>query len=216
MLCSVPSEQFVPDSCSVARAVEDATEEDLVHKPVMSPVQDNDPDGQLREAKEYDRQMEESYVRQMEETQFSNDTGLSDQELDEDIHHEPVMGPVQDNDPDGQLKEVKEYDNPSYVRRMEETQVNNDNGLSDQELEEDIHHKPVMSPVQDNDPDGQLREVKEYDNPSYMKKTEETQFSYDTELSDQELEDAIRLEVLRNRLGRQVNVTDPDISMDQL
>ena len=117
MLCSVPSEQFVPDSCSVARAVEDATEEDLVHKPVMSPVQDNDPDGQLREAKEYDNP---SYVRQMEETQFNNDTGLSDQELDEDIHHKPVMGPVQDNDPDGQLKEVKEYDNPSYVRRMEE------------------------------------------------------------------------------------------------
>ena len=46
MLCLVPSEQFVPDSCSVARAVEDATEEDLVHKPVMSLVQDNDPDGQ--------------------------------------------------------------------------------------------------------------------------------------------------------------------------
>ena len=42
LLCSVPSEQFVPNSCAVARAVEDATEEDLVHKPVMSPVQDND------------------------------------------------------------------------------------------------------------------------------------------------------------------------------
>ena len=198
---------------SVARAVEDATEEDLVHKPVMSPVQDNDPDGQLREVKEYDNP---SYVRKVEETQFNNDTGLSDQELEEDIHHKLVMSPVQDNDPDGQLKEVKEYDNPSYVRKMEETQVNNDTGLSDQELEEDIHHKPVMSPVQDNDPDGQLREVKEYDNPSYMKKTEETQFSYDTELSDQELEDAIRLEVLRNRLGRQVNVTNPDISMYKL
>ena len=157
------------------------------------------------EVKEYDNP---SYVRKMEETQFNNDTGLSDQELDEDIHHKPVMGPVQDNDPDGQHKEVKEYDNPSYVRRMEETQVNNDTGLSDQELEEDIHHKPVMSPVQDNDLDGQLREVKEYDNPSYMKKTEETQFSYDT--------DAIRLGVLRNRLGRQVNFTDPNISMDQL
>ena len=35
-------------------------------------------------------------------------------------------------------------------------------------------------------------------------------------LSDQELEDAIRLEVLRNRLGRPVNVTDSDISMDML
>ena len=82
--------------------------------------------------------------------------------------------------------------------------------------EEDLFHNPVMSPVQDNDPDGQLREVKEYDNPIYMKKTEETQFSYDTELSDQKLEDAIRLEIPRNRLGRQVNVTDPDISMDNL
>ena len=111
---------------------------------------------------------------------------------------------------------MKEYDNPIYVRRMEETQINNDTGLSDQELEEDMHHQPVMSPVQDNDPDSQLREVKEYDNPNYMKRTEETQFSYDTELSDQELEDAIRLEVLRNRFSRQVNVTDPDISMDRL
>ena len=42
--------------------------------------------------------------------------------------------------------------------------------------------------------------MKEYDNPSYMKKTEETQFSYDTELSDQEL-DAIRLEVPSRREG---------------
>ena len=140
----------------------------------------------------------------------------SDQELEEDMHHQPVMSPVQDNDPDGQLREVKEYDNPRYVRRMEETQVNNDTGLSDQELEEDMHHQPVMSPVQDNDQDGQLREVKEYDNPSYMKRTEETQFNYDTKLSDQELEDANRLEVLRNRLGRLTNVTDLDISMDQL
>ena len=74
MLCSVPSEQFVPDSCSVVRAVEDATEEDLVHMPVMSPVQDNDPDGQLREVEEYDNPR---CVRRMEETQVSNDTRLS-------------------------------------------------------------------------------------------------------------------------------------------
>ena len=73
-----------------------------------------------------------------------------------------------------------------------------------------------MNPVQDSDPDGQLREMKEYENQSYVEKTEETQFSYDAGLSDQELEDAIRLEVLRNRLGRQVNATDADISMDQL
>ena len=45
MLCSGPSEQSVPDSCLVAQAVEDASEEDLIHKPVMNPVQDNDPDG---------------------------------------------------------------------------------------------------------------------------------------------------------------------------
>ena len=73
-----------------------------------------------------------------------------------------------------------------------------------------------MNPVQDSDPDGQLREMKEYENQSYVEKTEETQFSYDAGLSDQELEDAIQLEVLRNRLGRQVNATDADISMDQL
>ena len=126
------------------------------------------------------------------------------------------MSPVQDNDPDDQLREVKEYENPNFVEKTEETQFSNDTGLSDQELEEDINHKPVMSPVQDNDPDGQLREVKEYENPSYVEKTEETQFSYDNEFSDQELEDAIRLEVLRNRLGRQVSATDPDISMDKL
>ena len=58
--------------------------------------------------------------------------------------------------------------------------------------------------------------MKEYENQSYGEKTEETQFSYDTGLSDQELEDAIRLEVLRSRLGRQVNATDSDISMDKL
>ena len=73
-----------------------------------------------------------------------------------------------------------------------------------------------MNPVQDNDPDGQLREVKEYENQNYVEKTEETQFSYDNGLSDQELEDAIRLEVLRNRLGGPVNATDSDISMDKL
>ena len=75
-------------------------------------------------------------------------------------------------------------------------------------VEEHLNHKPVMNPVQDSDPDGQLREVKEYENQRYVEKTEETQFSYDAGLSDQELEDAIRLEELRNRLGRQVNATD--------
>ena len=54
------------------------------------------------------------------------------------------------------------------------------------------------------------------ENQSYLKNTEETQFSYDTGLSSQELEDAIRREVLRNRLVGQVNVTDADISMDRL
>ena len=65
--------------------------------------------------------------------------------------------------------------------------------------EEVLNHKPVMNPVQNSDPDGQLREEKEYENQSYVEKTEETQFSYDAGLSGQELEDAIRLEVLRNR-----------------
>ena len=51
---------------------------------------------------------------------------------------------------------------------------------------------------------------------SYFKNTEESQFSYDTGLSDREFEDAIRREVLRNRLVGQVNMTDADISMDQL
>ena len=49
-----------------------------------------------------------------------------------------------------------------------------------------------------------------------MKNTEEMQFSYDTGLSSQELEDAIRREVLRNRLVGQVNMTDADSSLDQL
>ena len=62
----------------------------------------------------------------------------------------------------------------------------------------------------------QLGEVKEYDNQSYGEKTEETQVRYDTGLSDEKLEDAIRLEVFRNRLGRRVNATDSDISMDKL
>ena len=51
---------------------------------------------------------------------------------------------------------------------------------------------------------------------NYLKNTEESQFSYDTGLSSRELEDAIRREVLRNRLVGQVNMTDADISMDQL
>ena len=88
MLCSGPSEQSVPDSCLVARAVENAVEEDLNHKPVMNPVQDNDPDGQLREAKEYKNQI---YVEKTEETQFSYDTGLSNQELEDVLRHKPVM-----------------------------------------------------------------------------------------------------------------------------
>ena len=62
--------------------------------------------------------------------------------------------------------------------------------------EEVLNHKPVMNPVQDSDPDGQLREEKEYENQSYVEKTEETQFSYDAGLSSQKLEDAIRLKVL--------------------
>ena len=51
---------------------------------------------------------------------------------------------------------------------------------------------------------------------SYLKNTKETKFSYDTGLSSRELEDAIRREVLRNRLVGQVNMTDADISLDQL
>ena len=51
---------------------------------------------------------------------------------------------------------------------------------------------------------------------SYFKNTEESQFSYDTGLSGRELEDAIRREVFRNRLVGHVNMTDADISMDQL
>ena len=50
----------------------------------------------------------------------------------------------------------------------------------------------------------------------YQHYVEDTQFSYDTDLSNQELEDAMRLEILRNRLGRPVNATDPDISLDKL
>ena len=84
------------------RVVKDAAEEDLNHKPVMNPVQDNDPDGQLREVKEYENQ---SYVEKTGETQFSYDTRLSDQELEDGLNHKPVMNPVQDNDPDGQLRE---------------------------------------------------------------------------------------------------------------
>ena len=82
--------------------------------------------------------------------------------------------------------------------------------------EEVLNHKPVINPLQDSAPDCQLREEKECEHQSYLKNTEETQFSYDAGLSSQELEDAIRLEVLRNQLGRQINATDTDISMDQL
>ena len=51
---------------------------------------------------------------------------------------------------------------------------------------------------------------------SYFNNTEESQFSYNTGLSGRELEDAIRREVFRSRLVGQVNMTDADISMDQL
>ena len=51
---------------------------------------------------------------------------------------------------------------------------------------------------------------------NYLKNTEETQFSYDTGLSSRELEDAIRREVLRNRLVGQASMTDAEISLDQL
>ena len=65
----------------------------------------------------------------------------------------------------------------------------------------------------------------------YLKNTEGTQFSCDTGLSSPELEDAIRREVLRNRLmgyrssrevkgplllPKQVNMSDAEISLDQL
>ena len=50
----------------------------------------------------------------------------------------------------------------------------------------------------------------------YQQHVEDTQFRYDTEVSNEELEDAMRLEILRNRLGRPVNVTDSDISLDKL
>ena len=42
---------------------------------------------------------------------------------------------------------------------------------------------------------------------SYLKNTEDSQFSYDTGLSGRDLEDAIRREVFRNRLVGQVNIT---------
>ena len=45
---------------------------------------------------------------------------------------------------------------------------------------------------------------------------EHTQFRYDTEVSNEELEDAMRMKILRNRLGRLVNATDSDISLDKL
>ena len=49
MLCPEPSEQSVPNSCVVARAIEGVAEEVLNHKPVINPVHDSTPDGQLRE-----------------------------------------------------------------------------------------------------------------------------------------------------------------------
>ena len=51
---------------------------------------------------------------------------------------------------------------------------------------------------------------------SYFKNTKDSQFSYDTGLSGRDLEDDIRREVFRNRLVGQVNITEADISMDQL
>ena len=50
----------------------------------------------------------------------------------------------------------------------------------------------------------------------YQQYVEDTQFRYDTEVSNEELEDAMRLEILRNRLGRPINATDSDISLDKL
>ena len=50
----------------------------------------------------------------------------------------------------------------------------------------------------------------------YQHYVEDIQFMYDTEVSNEELEDAMRLEILRNRLGRPVNATDSDISLDKL
>ena len=51
---------------------------------------------------------------------------------------------------------------------------------------------------------------------SYFKNTDDSQFSYDTGLSGRDLVDSIRCDVFRNRLVGQVNITEVDISMDQL
>ena len=81
MLCPEPSEQSAPNSCLVARAIDGVAEEVLNHKPVMNPVHDSAPDGQLRE-EECEKQ---NYLNNTEETQFSYNAGLSSQELEDSI-----------------------------------------------------------------------------------------------------------------------------------
>ena len=71
----------------------------------------------------------------------------------------------------------------------------------------------VGSPLLPTEKPDVVHRMKDYEYEHYV---EDTQFSYDTELSNQELEDAMRLEILRNRLGRPVNATDSDISLDKL
>ena len=63
MLCPEPSEQSVPNSCLVARAIEGVAEEVLNHKPMINPVQDSTPDGQLREGMSCTDRLEQSVLR---------------------------------------------------------------------------------------------------------------------------------------------------------
>ena len=71
----------------------------------------------------------------------------------------------------------------------------------------------VGSPLLPTEKPDVVHRKKDYQYEHYV---EDTQFSYDTKLSNQELEDAMQLEILRNRLGRPVNATDADISLDKL
>ena len=71
----------------------------------------------------------------------------------------------------------------------------------------------VDSPRLPTEKSGVVHRMKDFD---YQKNVEDTQFRYDTEVSNEELEDAMRLKILRNRLGRPVNATDSDISLDKL
>ena len=64
--------------------------------------------------------------------------------------------------------------------------------------------------------DGEIRVVHRMKDFDYQKNVENTQFRYDTKVSNEELGDAMRLKILRYRLGRLVNVTDSDISLDKL